>query len=97
MGWGCQRSCYADVVTLKMRGGGWGCQCLCYADGVTLKMGGLVWGGDVNVLMLRRCCYIEDVGGGWGCQSSCYADVVTLKMWGVGGDVKVHVTQTMIR
>ena len=100
-GWGgvgCERSCYADDVTLLMGGGvGWDVNVH-----VTLMMlrcsWGLGWGG-MWTFMLRWWCYAAHGGwGGVGCERSCYADDVTLLMGvGVGWDVKVHVTLMMLR
>ena len=62
---GCERSCYADDVTLLMGVGvGVGCERSCYADDVTLLMGvGVGWDVKVHVtLMMLRCSW----GLGWG-------------------------------
>ena len=64
-GVGCERSCYADDVTLLMGVGvGVGCERSCYADDVTLLMGvGVGWDVNVHVtLMMLRCSW----GLGWG-------------------------------
>ena len=105
-GVGCQRSCYADDVTLIIWVGvGWGGMLMfmlrwwCYADHLGLGWGG---GGDVNVhvtLMMLR--WSSGVGEGWGGMLTfmlrwwCYADHLGLG-WG-GVDVNVHVALMMLR